>query len=81
MIEFLGFAPGVPPYVGVRTERFVYVEYGGGARELYDLDADPYQLDNLLGGASSPRSERIARSLGRELRELAPDVDPGATGA
>ena len=79
MIEFLGFAPGVPPYVGVRTERFVYVEYGGGARELYDLDADPYQLDNLLGGASSPRSS-IARSLGRELRARA-RRRPGATGA
>jgi N-acetylglucosamine-6-sulfatase len=81
VIEFLGFAPGVPPYVGVRTERFVYVEYRGGARELYDLGADPYQLDNLLGGASSLRSERIARLLGRELRELAPDIDLWATAA
>ena len=81
VIEFLGFAPGVPPYIGLRTDRFVYVEYRGGARELYDLREDPYQLDNLLGGAGSRRIERIARSLGGELRELAPEVDLAATAA
>jgi N-acetylglucosamine-6-sulfatase len=43
-------------YSGVRTERYVYVEYfdgdSAGARELYDLDADPYQLQNLAGNAA-----------------------------
>jgi N-acetylglucosamine-6-sulfatase len=78
VIEFLGFAPGIPPYVGLRTERYAYVEYGNGGRELYDLAADPYQLDNLLVGRLSPSVERIARSLRADLRELAGRVDPGA---
>ena len=29
---------------GLRTARHTYVEYGTGERELYDLQADPYQL-------------------------------------
>jgi hypothetical protein len=31
------------------------VEWGNGGRELYDLDADPYELSNLLftGGDTS----------------------------
>ncbi|GIU98176.1 MAG: hypothetical protein KatS3mg013_1979 [Actinomycetota bacterium] len=39
----------VPAYCGVRTERYTYVLYGTGETELYDLDADPYQLTNLAG--------------------------------
>jgi N-acetylglucosamine-6-sulfatase len=79
VIEFLGFAPGVPPYVGLRLERWVYVEYRGGDRELYDLRTDPYQLDNLLAGATTARVEGLARTFRRELRELAPAVDLEAT--
>ena len=33
-----------PGYKAVRTERHVWIEYLGGARELYDLVADPFQL-------------------------------------
>jgi arylsulfatase A-like enzyme len=35
-----------PQYAGVRTNRYVYVEYVNGEREFYDLLVDPYQLDN-----------------------------------
>jgi arylsulfatase A-like enzyme len=31
-------------YTAVRTERWVWVEYDDGARELYDLEQDPLQL-------------------------------------
>ncbi|MDQ3894067.1 MAG: sulfatase, partial [Actinomycetota bacterium] len=31
-------------YSAIRTDRFKYVEYGTGERELYDLAADPYEL-------------------------------------
>ena len=37
----------LPEYHGVRTAGSVYVEYATGERELYDLVADPYQLQNL----------------------------------
>jgi arylsulfatase A-like enzyme len=47
----------VPTYRGVRTGRYLYVEWYGGAEheyELYDLETDPWQMSNLLappGGA------------------------------
>ncbi len=37
----------IPTYCGVRTERFLYALYATGEQELYDLEADPYQLENL----------------------------------
>jgi arylsulfatase A-like enzyme len=36
-----------PPYLALRTDRYLYVEYVDGERELYDLAADPYALQNL----------------------------------
>jgi N-acetylglucosamine-6-sulfatase len=36
---------------GMRTPDSVYVEYGTGERELYDLLADPFQLDNMIRDA------------------------------
>ncbi|MBX7160889.1 MAG: sulfatase [Acidimicrobiia bacterium] len=44
----------VPSYRGVHTDRYVYIEwydrelFGRHEYELYDLEADPWQLDNLL---------------------------------
>ena len=40
-----------PPYLALRTEQYLYVEYANGERELYDLHADPYQLQNLAATA------------------------------
>jgi len=36
-------------YKMVRTRAHAYIENATGERELYDLGADPYQLDNLAG--------------------------------
>jgi arylsulfatase A-like enzyme len=39
---------GLPPeYKAVRTESHKYVEYATGERELYDLETDPYELENV----------------------------------
>jgi len=35
-----------PPYRAVRTTDRLYVEYDTGERELYDMRADPYQLES-----------------------------------
>lgn len=35
----------------IRTEQYTYVEYGNGARELYDLRGDPDQLANVASAA------------------------------
>lgn len=44
---------GLPNFHGLRTERYSYIEYTNrkGERELYDLQADPYQLDNMIARA------------------------------
>ncbi len=36
-------------YRGIRTEKFVYVEYENGEVEYYDLVNDPYELNNIAG--------------------------------
>jgi N-acetylglucosamine-6-sulfatase len=77
VIEFFGSPPGILPYIGLRTERYVYVDYGDGERELYDLHADPHQLTNLLAGAGSRDAEAIARWLRRDLRRLIGEDDLG----
>ncbi len=42
-----------PSWIGVLTPDYRYVRYVTGQRELYDNRTDPYQLDNLIGKASS----------------------------
>ncbi|WP_327590016.1 sulfatase [Nonomuraea sp. NBC_00507] len=41
----------VPAYQALRTDRYTYVRYDTGERQLYDLQTDPYQLRNLAGSA------------------------------
>jgi len=71
VIEWLGSdlsaMEGPPPYEGVHTQRYVYVEYANGWRELYDLQTDAEQLNNLAGIAAY--SELQAKLTAR-LKEL-----------
>jgi hypothetical protein len=49
-----------PAYYGIRTvstngiTRRKYVEYAGGARELYNLESDAYELANKYNATSPP---------------------------
>jgi arylsulfatase A-like enzyme len=61
----LGRIPSIPPYHGVRTARYAYVEYATGERELYDLAADPDELDNLAGRADPALLDSLAARLAR----------------
>jgi len=54
---------GRPALEALRTEDELYVEYETGERELYDLDVDPYQLENLHE-VSDPDLARYERWLG-----------------
>jgi N-acetylglucosamine-6-sulfatase len=49
----------VPTYEGVRTQDYLYVEYEGGERELYDLNADPYELENAYRESDPARLEEL----------------------
>jgi len=52
------------PNFGVRTRRYAYFEYHTGERELYDLYADPAQLQNRQGDATvAPIEARLKAQL------------------
>ncbi|HEY9643240.1 MAG TPA: sulfatase [Coleofasciculaceae cyanobacterium] len=53
----------IPAYQGLRTQRYTYVEYETGERELYDLEQDPDQLQNLAQSAPSDQLQRFAERL------------------
>jgi N-acetylglucosamine-6-sulfatase len=56
-------------YQAVRTERYKYIHYLElpGMDELYDLEADPFELDNLIG---SEAGRRLLPELQAELARL-----------
>lgn len=71
LIEWAGDGE-VPPWRGVRTEAFSYVEAADGTIELYDLtgrlgSADPGELRNRAG---DPRYVAVQRSLAASLDRL-----------
>jgi arylsulfatase A-like enzyme len=53
----------------VRTDRHKLIHWVNreGVDELYDLDADPYELANLIG---DPRYAKVERELRAELGRL-----------
>lgn len=59
-------APAVN-YRGFRVGPYKYIQYRNGARELYDLKRDPYELNNRIG---RPRYAGVQRYMAEHL----PDV-------
>jgi N-acetylglucosamine-6-sulfatase len=57
----------VPRYRAIRTARYLWVEWQGGARELYDLARDPGETHSRH---ADRRYRKIRRSLHRELQRL-----------
>jgi arylsulfatase A-like enzyme len=45
LLEFEG-GGNIPKWWSVVTKQWQYIRYGSGLREFYDLEKDPYQLDN-----------------------------------
>jgi arylsulfatase A-like enzyme len=63
-----------PTYCAMRTEDRLFVRYATGEEELYDLDRDPWQLQNLAA-VRSRRSELDA--LRRRTTRACRPVPPG----
>jgi arylsulfatase A-like enzyme len=52
-----------PSYEAIRTARSLYVEYGTGEREYYDLRRDPFELRNIVDELPRSRLRRLHRTL------------------
>ena len=51
-MRYRGDKPDPPSYCALRSKRWIYVRYGNGVEELYDLDKDRFELRNLAYRAS-----------------------------
>jgi N-acetylglucosamine-6-sulfatase len=70
------WGPSIPAYCGVRSSRYAYVQYRYGQEELYDLAADPYQLENR---SARPALRRTLVTFRTRLRSLCDPSPPGFT--
>ena len=62
--ELVGIAPvDAPPYLALRTVKYLYVQYANGERELYNMQTDPYQLQNLAATADPELLADLAAKL------------------
>jgi len=69
---------GGKEYRGVRTKRYTYVRDLKGPWLLYDNQADPYQLNNLVGKASvSKLQQELEGQLQMWLRKTGDAFLPG----
>ena len=71
-----GFGGAIPDFSGIRTANWKYLEYDTGEIELYDLENDPYEMQNL---AYVEAYSTIMADLATRLEELraATGYDPG----
>jgi arylsulfatase A-like enzyme len=77
LIEYLGRNAlrlgGPPPYVALRTPRFLYVRYRyHGWQELYDLRRDPWELHNVVSDPGYAPSLAVLRRQLDRLYTAAP---------
>lgn len=54
---------GPPAFRALRLDGHVYVEYTDGWRELYDLESDPFQLDNRADVVDREQLHRLAAGI------------------
>ena len=61
-------------YKAVRGERYKYIQYADlvGMDELYDLQADPYELENIAG---TPEAQSVLAEMRAELARLLAETE------
>jgi arylsulfatase A-like enzyme len=67
LLEHWGEPPDIPTYAGLRTGRYLYTDYfesSSAMHELYDLDSDPFQIDNVY---ADPSYASVVEKLAQEL--------------
>ncbi len=53
----------VRPYSALRTQKYLYVDYATGERELYNLRTDPYELTSIHNSAPHALIKELAKRL------------------
>jgi arylsulfatase A-like enzyme len=84
ILEHMEGTNPVPTFCGVRTQGWKYVRYATGEQELYNLTADPYELQNLSGTPADAGMQAELRHRTDVLCSPAPpglDPSPAATSA
>ncbi|MGI9627641.1 MAG: sulfatase/phosphatase domain-containing protein, partial [Longimicrobiales bacterium] len=76
MVEFYTYENPMPwlmdmDYRAVRTEQYKYIHWVQHEDELYDLQSDPYETNNLIG---DPGMDVVAAELKEELGRLSLDA-------
>jgi N-acetylglucosamine-6-sulfatase len=75
LLELLNLgSEGAPTFCGVHSKRYVYVDYGTGEEELYDLVRDPYEMQNVVHSAGYAE---VLLAMRRRLKQLCDPVPPG----
>ena len=67
LIEGVGAGIDKPSFKAARDKRWLYVEYPGGERELYDLETDPFELRSRHG---DPALAAVRADLAGRLHRL-----------
>ncbi len=73
-----------PSFKAIRTERYLYAEHSSGAKELYDLQNDPYELHSLHADPAyasvknqlTSRLHKLKHCAGKTCRVFQPDPTP-----
>lgn len=72
-----GYGLDIPTYRSVRTDTEKYIRFASGEEEMYDLRADPFELNNLLKNsrnrATLARRDALKARLQVLLRASGPD--------
>jgi len=55
------------PFYGVKTNRYKYINWSFGEKELYDMKQDPHELQNLAG---DPAMAGVLAKLEKRAKEL-----------
>ncbi len=66
----------ITTFCGVRTQRYLYVDYATHEEELYDVVRDPFELVNLV---DDPARAEVLASLREQVRDLCRPALPGWT--
>jgi N-acetylglucosamine-6-sulfatase len=74
LIEHVNNGHDPPTYCALRSERYLYAEYLTDEEELYDLETDPYELENVAG---DPRMQTLKKELRARTDELCLPRPPG----